>query len=97
MLNSWNKLFAVALISLAPLANADELVTPVMQQGSSNAGMETPRTGQTMSAVEQRYGSPSYVKGPVGDPPITVWEYGSYSVYFEGDRVIHTVLKPVKP
>jgi hypothetical protein len=28
----------------------------------------------------------------VGEPPITRWDYGSYSVYFEYDVVLFSVL-----
>jgi len=29
----------------------------------------------------------------VGQPPITRWDYPTFSVYFENDRVIHAVAK----
>jgi hypothetical protein len=28
----------------------------------------------------------------VGDPPITRWVYDRFTVYFENDRVIHSVV-----
>jgi hypothetical protein len=28
----------------------------------------------------------------VGAPPITRWDYPNFSVFFEGDRVIHAVV-----
>ncbi len=43
-------------------------------------------------SVEEKFGAPESIKGPVGEPPISVWEYSGYSVYFEYDLVIHTVL-----
>ena len=47
----------------------------------------------SQSSVESKYGAPSTVKSPVGDPPITRWDYEQWSVYFEYDLVLFTVLK----
>jgi hypothetical protein len=52
----------------------------------------------SMTAVEQAYGAPSQRRGPVGgsvaeQPPITRWDYPSFSVYFENDLVIHAVAR----
>jgi hypothetical protein len=51
-----------------------------------------PAGGLTMSEVEGRYGPPSERKDPVGRPPITRWVYPAFTVYFENDRVISSVL-----
>ena len=47
----------------------------------------------TQTSVEAKYGAPASVKAPVGDPPITRWEYTDFVVYFEYDKVIHAVRK----
>ena len=52
-----------------------------------------PTRGMTQANVEARYGAPASVKAPVGDPPITRWEYTNFVVYFEYDKVIHAVRK----
>jgi len=52
-----------------------------------------PTRGTTQAQVEAKFGSPVSKKGAVGDPPISSWEYQSFTVYFEYDRVIHAVLK----
>lgn len=52
-----------------------------------------PTRGMTQAAVESKYGAPATVKAPVGDPPITRWEYSNFVVYFEYDKVIHAVRK----
>jgi hypothetical protein len=53
-----------------------------------------PEYGMRMAQVEQRYGAPQ-TRGPaVGQPPITRWEYQHYTVYVEGDRVVHSVARP---
>ena len=56
-----------------------------------DTSVETPKRGITMSQVEARYGAPSERHPTVGKPPITRWDYPSFSVFFEGDRVIHAV------
>jgi hypothetical protein len=44
------------------------------------------------SDVRNRYGVPAKEDAPVGDPPITRWDYNGWSVYFEYDLVLYTVL-----
>lgn len=53
---------------------------------------DLPENGLTKSEVEQRYGRPNERRAPVGDPPISRWLYDEYSVYFEYDLVIESVL-----
>lgn len=50
-----------------------------------------PERGRTMQAVRSRLGDPRRVVGPVGDPPITRWVYEEFTVYFEHERVLHSV------
>ncbi|MBT8143880.1 MAG: hypothetical protein KJO55_04205 [Gammaproteobacteria bacterium] len=54
---------------------------------------QIPSRGMTMESVEANFGSPANRRAPVGDPPITRWEYGDFIVYFEYKRVIHAVAK----
>lgn len=75
---------------LSTTLTADELKMPIGTQGDKD--MQRPVNGMAKQAVEDRYGAPEMIKGPVGDPPITIWKYNGYSVYFEYDSVIHTVL-----
>jgi hypothetical protein len=84
---------ALLLATAIPL-NADELATPVMQQGDGESTMNLPDHGQGQSAVRERFGQPRAVDGPVGQPPITQWHYANFVVYFEYDNVIHAVAKP---
>ena len=51
-----------------------------------------PARGQTMSAVEAKFGAPQTRHAAVGQPPITRWDYPSFSVFFEHDRVIDAVV-----
>ncbi len=50
-----------------------------------------PAAGMLMKAVEKRFGAPTNRHPTVGKPPITRWDYPGFSVFFEGDRVIHSV------
>ena len=56
------------------------------------ADVPTPSRGMTMRAVEERFGAPEARSPAVGQPPITRWDYPGYSVFFEHDRVLHTVV-----
>jgi hypothetical protein len=47
--------------------------------------------------VQGRFGEPSNRHATVGNPPITRWDYPQFSVYFEHDRVLHTVLLKSAP
>lgn len=83
--------------SLMPLSGifADEIQLPTStQQGIS---MEIPMRGSTMLHVNEHFGDPQLKKEPVGNPPITVWEYKEYSVYFEQQYVIHSVFNSAGP
>lgn len=56
-----------------------------------------PRPGMSMKQVRKRYGEPKSVRKSKGKvkkrwPRITVWNYGTHSVYFERHLVLHTVI-----
>ncbi len=74
-----------AVISSA--AQADELRTPRVTSQSP----DRPARGMSMDKVEATYGAPTNRATPVGEPPITRWEYPGFTVYFEHQYVIHTV------
>ena len=50
-----------------------------------------PQRGSNMDDVLRQFGDPDARFGPVGEPPITEWVYGSFRVYFEYEVVLHTV------
>ncbi len=52
-----------------------------------------PTRGMTQETVEANFGAPRDAREPIGDPPITRWEYANFVVFFEYDRVIHAVSK----
>ncbi|MCH8504766.1 MAG: hypothetical protein LAT50_10640 [Ectothiorhodospiraceae bacterium] len=79
-----------AAILLLPAAHADRLLIDAVQETES-ASMDRPRNGQTMDQVERRFGAPNDRVAAVGEPPISRWIYGEYTVYFEHDRVLRAV------
>jgi len=83
-------IFALLAFGTIPLLQAE--VISVSQQAPELSAIERPTNGMTMTKVEEKFGAPQEVLEAVGDPPITTWVYERYSVYFEYDKVIHTVL-----
>ncbi|MCH8497589.1 MAG: hypothetical protein LAT63_03885 [Marinobacter sp.] len=89
---------SLSAAALSPLALADqhargEKVIPIMGQGQEHRAVARPGTGQSSQQVRARFGEPQQVDGPVGHPPISQWHYPEFTVYFEYDHVIHTVLR----
>ena len=59
--------------------------------------IECPKRGLTMSEVEKHFGAPVNRHAAAGGdtpkhPPITRWDYSGFSVFFEHDRVIDSVV-----
>lgn len=89
-----NKLRILSVIALifafGSMANADSAAMNGAIAGSDDG---RPTRGMTQARVQSAYGSPVSVTAPIGDPPITRWEYQNFVVFFEYDRVIHAVVK----
>lgn len=83
---------ALALLVFATVGHAEDVAVPVGQQGSEYQNVERPKTGLSMNQVDSKFGSPNQKMAAVGEPPISRWVYEQYTVYFEGDHVIHSVL-----
>ena len=84
------QLLAGAIVAVAASsALADELTTPSVPTASEQANR--PARGMSMDRVEATFGAPLNRVPAVGEPPITRWEYPGFVVYFEHQRVIHTV------
>ncbi len=92
-LNNPCRFIATSILGLIALSGtsvyADGDVIRVNQQAQSVH--DKPRNGQTMVQVESKYGMPTQKISPVGEPPITRWEYSHFTVYFEHNKVIHAV------
>jgi hypothetical protein len=66
------------------------------------AHVDVPKRGLTMDQVEKQFGAPVTRHPAVGgasaqQPPITRWDYNSFSVVFERDRVIDSVITGGSP
>lgn len=93
-MNSLNaRLLAFSFLLTTPLAGADTLTIPVGQQHSSAVSTELPPRGQSAASVIQRHGEPAVRHPAVGEPPISRWDYQGFSVYFEANTVVHSVLQ----
>lgn len=80
-------------IAIATLALAFVTATALAQNNEPAGG---PARGATMQDVEKKLGQPKEVLPAVGDPPITRWVYDAFTVYFEHNRVIHSVTNDKK-
>ncbi|WP_303286805.1 hypothetical protein [Marinobacter sp. SS8-8] len=81
-------------LTLFPAASAvaEQIRVPVGTQADRDQA-NVPGTGMSQASVRASWGAPLEIQGPVGQPPISQWHYPTFVVYFENDRVIHTVLK----
>lgn len=71
-------------IEEAPLETRQPATTP----------REVPVRGMDMANVRHIFGEPQREHAPVGEPPITRWDYAGFSVFFEHDKVLHAVITP---
>ncbi len=92
------RILAAVLCScaLAGTAVAETIVVNEQVQ-VRDSQLERPRRGATMDQVEKQFGAPANRHAAVGggsqhQPPITRWDYSGFSVFFEHERVIHSVV-----
>ncbi|MCW8907265.1 MAG: hypothetical protein OQL28_08440 [Sedimenticola sp.] len=88
-------LMLVAALSSTPaLSSADVLLIDAIEEApvNSSEGLPRPRPGQTMDSVRASFGVPEQELPWVGEPPITRWIYPGFTVYFEHEFVINTVV-----
>ncbi len=92
----------VRLSAYTPVILACFLAGPVNAETLQMGGTENaarfehagkPSRGMSQTRVEASYGAPQARHNAVGDPPITRWDYAEFVVFFEYDRVIHSVTK----
>jgi len=84
-------LMMVITVGLAQIgiARADVLLIEEVRQSER---MDLPVNGVGKDEVRARFGDPVQEHAAVGDPPISRWTYDNWSVYFEYDLVLFTVL-----
>ncbi|MFT5390697.1 MAG: hypothetical protein ACI8PT_000884 [Gammaproteobacteria bacterium] len=80
----------VLALAFAPRGYAERIAIESVTQLSNTA---RPHRGMSHADVQGRFGLPTGRVAPVGEPPISRWTYPKFIVYFEHDRVIHTVVK----
>lgn len=86
--------FLAALFCSTPAVSEVLLIDAIAEEPSNSAsGLLRPRNGQFMQAVESQFGKPEATHGPTGDPPISRWDYPAFSVYFEYNRVLTSVVR----
>jgi hypothetical protein len=91
-------LIACALGSAGTAVQADEVAMPSSAPASATPmPVSLPKRGETMGAVIKQFGEPQTRHAAVGGsspkrPPITRWDYDSFSVFFEKDRVVDAVV-----
>ena len=89
------QLLCAGLGLVAAGASSAEILLVNDQVVVADTTVARPDKGQTMQAVEAKFGAPQVRHDAVGKPPITRWDYPGFSVFFEHQRVIHAVaIKP---
>lgn len=87
-----------ALACLLAFASQPLLADTLLIERVTVAGhKDLPTRGSSMAQVEARYGAPTRKFAAVGGggpktPPITRWQYETFSVYFENSHVVNAVL-----
>lgn len=90
-----------AAFALSPAVQADVLAVPAathhQRRAHTTESGRLPSRGMSMAQVERRYGAPLSKLAPAGGdtprhPTINRWRYAGYTVYFERNRVLHSVL-----
>ena len=81
----------LALLLVTTLSSqAQTLEIPLGEQGDQQL-TQLPQTGESRRSVLERFGLADEEHAPVGQPPITRWDYREFSVYFEYDHVVNSV------
>jgi hypothetical protein len=92
-----SKIYRVFLMTLlggfGVLAGAQTLQMKSSETASMFEQPGKPTRGMTQASVERDFGTPTSKQAAVGDPPISRWDYAGFVVFFEHDRVIHSVTK----
>lgn len=88
------------LSSISLGISAQEMNSQYAPDGRPLFNSELPVKGMSQAELIRRFGEPVDRKVPVGKPPISIWDYENFRVFFEEKWVIHAVLKqqaPIQP
>lgn len=88
------------LLGFAVPLSAEEINLPPAEEPAATASgsevteytVQVPGRGMTMEMVQNRFGEAIEKYSAVGEPPITKWKYNNFTVYFESEFVIHSVV-----
>lgn len=86
--------YSILLLSLTVSTLGFAKTTVDSAENSNPPTEETiglPHTGMSMQQVDSLFGEPAEKLDSVGKPPITTWRYADFNVYFENQRVLHSV------
>ena len=94
-------IIALGLFSFAGTAAAEALAMPEASSTPPPAAempaMTLPAKGTSMAEVKKKLGEPAEKHAPAGGdtpkhPPITRWDYAGFSLFFEKDKLIDSVV-----
>jgi len=88
--NALNAALLSMILIFSPTLSAESISMQISEQGDQT--IQKPANGQKMENVEVEFGSPIQKVDSVGEPPITKWVYQGFTVYFEYQTVLHTVV-----
>ena len=88
-------ILAITVFLGSAIAHAEVIKIPIGNQAHEKQNIDRPQRGLSKIQVEVKYGAPQSIKDAIGEPPISSWNYETYVVFFENNRVIHAVLKHV--
>lgn len=83
----------VPLSIVSASVNAEVLRIPLGQQAGAQQHIDRPTLGMSQASVLEQYGEPEQRYAPVGEPPISRWQYNEFTVYFESNIVMHSVVR----
>lgn len=89
MKKSHNIIVVGFLVLVTGLVLAETLLIESVEK---NASVMRPGRGTSMTGVERQYGKAIKKHVAIGEPPISKWVYSDITVYFERNRVLHSVV-----
>lgn len=88
-------LLAALLVAVTAMPMAVSAQTATAEKSAATPTLteqDVPHNGDKMAQVRARFGEPVTIDPAVGDPPITRWIYTDFTVYFEYEIVLHSVI-----
>lgn len=95
---TFTTLLALGLLQTSVPADVLMIHAIAKEPANTAGGLPRPTKGMSMAHVQGRFGEPTTRHAPVGtpgsrhQPPITRWTYPRFTVYFENDHVVNSVV-----